>query len=121
MWRICDFASTPLMKTNLSLRIEFIDLCTYLNKSNKHKNQKTEVSFYIDHSKPDKKLYIYITKAQKILIATKKELTWIGSSILESDRLEKFFVYHLNSGALENLGSEKMSEFFKYHLFKNPE
>ncbi len=109
------------MKTNLSLRIDYIDLCTILNKSNKHKNQKTEVSFYIDHSKLDKNLYISITKDQKILIATKKELTWMGSSILESDRLEKFFVYHLNSGALENLGSQKMTEYFKYHLFKNSE
>lgn len=102
---------------NFLIKKEYFDLLNKLNQSNKHKNQNTNIYFYIDEADPNSmKLFAAISAAQKILLCEKvyDAGDWEPLYLSGFSNLEDFLVKILNKKKHET----NLTEFIKSHIFK---
>lgn len=101
---------------NSLIKKEYFDLINKLNKSNKHRNQNTEVYFYIDETDSETaKLFVAISNEQKILLAEKNYLgTWKAKELSGFFNLEEYLVTFLDRRKSEI----DLTYFIKSHIFK---
>lgn len=108
------------MDQNTLLKREYFELCRRLNTSNLHKNQKTEVSFFIEQEKNRLVLFATTNKTYKIqLIFKYNKGTWSPSSysglVTLEYELAKAFVLH----NMENLNSYELTKAIKSFIFQH--
>ena len=102
--------SSPLIKQ------EYFELIIKLNQANKHKDQKTDIYFYIDSTKPDHlKLFAAISDSQKILLCHKLvKSKWKESRASHFENLEQFLAQLLRYGETHN----NLTNYIRSHIFK---
>lgn len=94
---------------NESIKQDYFKLLRDLNKSNKTKNENTELYFTIE----DNELFAALSKDQKLLLCTKKGSRWWPSNHRSYPDLEEHLSNFLNKGLnIINLTTElKLSIF----------
>lgn len=101
---------------NSLIKKEYFDLLNKLNRSNKHKNQNTEIYFYIDEADlSTARLFAAISDTQKILLCERKFNDYWESAYLSGFfNLEDFLSVLLN----EKKCATNLTDFIKSHIFK---
>lgn len=104
------------MNSSLVIKQEYFELLKKLNQSNKHKNQVTDVYFYIDSTNLiHLKLYAAISEYQKLLLCEKiKVLPWAQANITDFVELEQFLCNLLNTIKINC----DLTGLIKSHIFK---
>ncbi|MEK6629061.1 MAG: hypothetical protein AABY53_10585 [Bdellovibrionota bacterium] len=104
------------MESSPFVKQEYFKLVKKLNHSNKLKNQKTDLFFYIDLTNPSHlKLYAAISDSQKILLCKKSDGTvWTETGFSEYPNLEDFIAQLLQIDDKH----KNLTEYFKSHIFK---
>lgn len=95
---------------------EYFELIKLLNSSNKIKDQKTEIYFFIQANEGTEKLYAAISESQKIYLCYKPALNiWRPGNVSGYFELEKFICRSLS---VQIPGDTNLTNFIKSHLFK---
>ncbi len=108
------------MDQNTQLKIEFFELCRSLNTSNLHKNQKTEISFFILTERDESILFATTNKSYKIqLIRQKKTKDWVISGFSGLTCLENEICALFNRFDLELLKTMNLTNLIKSFIFQH--
>lgn len=108
------------MESSQIIKYEYLELIKKLNQSNKLKNQKTDLYFYIDSTSTNcLKLFAAIAGSQKILLCEKiKTFPWAPANITDFAELEGFLSELLNN-LLNTVAVENdLTKLIKLHIFK---
>lgn len=107
------------MDQNTQLKIEFFELCRRLNTSNLHKNQKTEISFFIEAEKNKLILCASTNKTFKLkLISQNTNLAWVPCGYTKLNTLEENLSEWANCKKFDNLNHRELTSTIKSLIFQ---
>lgn len=104
------------MNSSFIIKQEYFELVKKLNNSNKHKNQTTELYFFINSTNSNNlKLYAAISDTQKILLCEKLNSGhWLEAGFSEYPNLENYILHLLRTGDHH----DNLTNYIKSHIFK---
>ena len=104
------------MISRSEIKQEYFELIKKLNQSNKHKNQVTNVYFYIVSTNTNHlKLFAAISDSQKIMLCHKiGKSKWRESQFSQYPNLEEFIAYLLPDCS----DRDNLTKYLKSHIFK---
>lgn len=104
------------MESSPVIKHEYFGLVKKLNQTNRHKNQETEIYFYIDSTNSNHlKFFAAISATQKILLCQKNDWSnWSESGFSEYPNLERFINRLLRTSDNES----NLTNYIKSHIFK---
>lgn len=107
------------MGQNTLLKREYFELCRLLNSSNLKTNQKTEISFFIEHEVDKFILYAATNKTSKLkLISQTTKLAWVPCGYTRLDTLEENLSEWANCKKFDNLNHRELTTTIKSLIFQ---
>lgn len=96
------------------IKSEYLELLTLLNKSNKVKNETTQLIFFVDDTdKTHLKLFAAISNNQKILMCERKQSGWMSSAFTQFTQLENYLAGAAVDYKLENFTQSILAGIFE--------
>ncbi len=93
---------------------EYFELLRQLNKSNKTKNEVTQLNFIVVKSvKSRAMLYATVSKSQKILLCMQFDKVWKPAGFSGYDDLENFICNNMRSVVDQNMTKYILGNLFK--------
>ncbi len=109
--RVLIFAQLKIME---KAKEEYFELLRQLNKSNKTKNEATQLIFIVEGSEQNQEqLYASISKSQKVLLCILSESMWRPAGFSGYDDLEKFICNNIRSVVDQNMTKKILGNLFK--------
>ncbi len=94
---------------------EYFELLRELNKSNKTKNEVTQLTFIVEESEQNqRKLYASISKDQKVLLCIQSDNILRPAGFSGYDHLEEFIYKNFISKSYENVTEIILRNLFKH-------
>ena len=107
------------MDQNTQLKREYFELCRILNRSNLHKNQKTEISFFIEIDRIKLVLFASTNKTSKVkLISQNEDSIWLPCGFTRLNTLEENLSEWANYNKFENLNHRELTSAIKSLIFQ---
>lgn len=108
------------MDQNTQLKREYFELYRLLNRSNLHKNQKTEISFFIETEGNQLTLYTTTNKSYKIRLVLKTNTNkWQSCGFSGLVYLEIKICELFNLTDLEKLKTMNLTKLIKSFIFQH--
>ncbi len=108
------------MDQNTQLKREYFELYRMLNRSNLHKNQRTDVLFFIEPENGRLILYSTANQTYRIqLISKKVKFNWEPSGFSGLFNLEKQVSSFANNYSLEKINPDELTKKIKSFVFQN--
>lgn len=107
------------MDQNTQLKREYFELCRLLNRSNIKTNQRTEISFFIEHEGNKLILCASTNKNFKIkLISQNAKLAWVPCGYTRLNELEENLSEWANCKKFDNLNLRELTSAIKSLIFQ---
>jgi poly-D-alanine transfer protein DltD len=114
------FATGSRMNQNTLLKREYFELYRMLNRSNLHKNQRTDILFFIEPENGSLILYSTANQTYRIqLISKKVKYNWEPSGFSGLFNLERQVSSFANNQGLEKINPDELTKKIKSFVFQN--
>ncbi len=94
---------------------EYFELLRHLNKSNKTKNEVTQLTFIVEKSDQyQEKLFASISKSQKLLLCIQTKKVWRPAGFSGYNDLENFICKNVQSAINQNMTRLILRNLFEH-------
>ena len=99
----------------IEIKLEYLELIKLLNKTNKLKNEMTQVTFFVDDTnKQHLKLYAALSADQKILLCERiGNRYWSACRLTQFSKLEDFLAENVINYSFENFTNLILARIFE--------